>query len=170
MIIIRMKPSDPRCWAWWPNYENRIVKLSPPLAPDTPNEKLIPFLRDAFVKDSLGHFLLALVDEETGSVKGHLLAWVETMWGTPQIIIHQCITDFDVTAHYAAAADEFDAWIGMVNSFIPEKITNVRWASERGDAWHKRLKRCPEFSRSISILNIPADGLTAAFRRIGNGE
>ena len=166
MKVLLMTPDNPLCWSLWPSLESRLNRLSPEIAPESPVELLIANLRDAFIKNHLGYFTLILFDPETFKIHGHLLAWVEISWGSGLVWIHQCYTDSDVSEFYASASVEFDAWLNKVNSTLQTPITKVRWATERGGAWHRRMKKYTKFDRSI--LTLDSDDLKRAFMEISN--
>jgi hypothetical protein len=166
--IVRMRPDDWLCWTLWPAFERRLRAVSPALAPETPVDALVKLLRSAFANDTLGHFVIVLVDMESHEVRGHLIAWVEQAWGKGVALIHQCATDFDVTRFYADAAPEFRQWIDAMNKVVSPPIDQIRWYTKRGEGWHERMKRHAAFDRSC--LSMTVAQLEAAFLEISHGR
>lgn len=159
---VKLTPRNAEHWSLWPEYERRLHQLSPSLAPETPIEPLLVSLRKAFTEDSPIHCLIAVSNGT--SIIAHLVAWIESAWGNNWVWIHQCQSDCNVERFYKESGGVLMDWIDGINSQIQVPITKIRWASERGSAWHRHFKGFAKFDRSV--LSLELGNLRQAFNEV----
>jgi hypothetical protein len=152
--VLRLRVGDWLAWELFPVLERRIRLYSPEIATDTPVDMLISVLRQAFVADNPLYCIMVLHDEHH-NINAHLIAWIEILWGRNYALVHQLKADLDVRKFRSAAWTELYHWITMVNQLgCKPPVMELRWATHRGDAWHRSLKRLCRFERSVLSLDI----------------
>jgi len=144
--------SNPASWELWPKLEERLRLYSVEIAPDTPVELLIVLLREAFARNSPGHFMLLVL--RGSEAVGHLIGWMETSWNKHHVLIHQAKLD-EPSEIQSIVWGELYNWIGVLNALgVEPPIEHLRFVTTRGDGWYKRLKGLCNFDRSVLSVGL----------------
>jgi hypothetical protein len=155
--VLRLDPDDPEAWAIWPEFEDRLRKHSPEVAPDTPVDQLIRLLRKAFAEDN-PLFIMVIV-LSGGEIIGHCLGWHEAAWSINYAIIHQAKLDEESRVQ-PLVWKEIIHWVRQLNALgANPPIEQVRFVTTRGEAWARRLKQQCTFERVVISLDM--DQLTS---------
>lgn len=147
MRLYRIHPNDAVSWALFPRFEARAVAMLQEYCPQIPVDIYVSSMRARFATTpDLTYFVVGIDDE--GTIRAHLVAWVEMAWNKPVVHVNQLAADdgASVRDHRGPLLAGLDEWVDSLNRQYenagqPARIESGEMWSWHPPAWWERYLR-----------------------------
>jgi RimJ/RimL family protein N-acetyltransferase len=156
----RLSASNESGWAFYYEWEKRVLAARATLSPWMSDAAMIDHLRKHWIQGDLVLGAWVVLDDFERPI-AHAAGWVAIEWGVPIIFIFQVVADegFQITDFAEEFLADLKQWRERINAAYEKagstlRVAKIRFCTERDSQWMRYLRDKWPATRILTILEV----------------